>query len=149
MPTFYLFLQVFSPKSPPIYSHAYFRKAPILLSVIGSPKHSMRMARCLRGMWRPHRRLTRSWMSCVFMMLPSFIFFLVCSREMLPLWSCSFYGLVSGRIPRPFVDRASLRGNDGFHMSVWEPFSTYHAGDGLKQRIGFIMQCHCSKSLRV
>ncbi len=57
--------------------------------------------------------------------------------------------LVQAWIPLSRIDRASLRSDDGFHMSVWEPFSTYHAGDGLKQRIGFIMQCHCSKSLRV
>lgn len=77
----------FSPKSSPTYYQAYFRNASMLASVMGCPKHSIRIARCLSEIFRPQRWLTRSWMSCVFMMLPSFIFFFVlsgrCSRVFL------------------------------------------------------------------
>ena len=69
----------FSPKSSPTYCQAYFRNASMLASVMGCPKHSIRIARCLSEIFRPQRWLTRSWMSCVFMMLPSFIFFFVLS----------------------------------------------------------------------
>ena len=59
----------FSPKSPPLYAQAYLRKASMLASVMGCPKHSMRMARCLSGMFCPQRWLSRSWISWVGMIV--------------------------------------------------------------------------------
>ena len=63
----------FLPKSFPTHHQAYFRKASILLSETGCPwissKRSMRVSRCLMGMICPARWLSRSWISCVVMML--------------------------------------------------------------------------------
>ena len=46
------------------------------------------------------------------------------------------------RITRTFVNRAFFRCNDGFHASVGEPSAADGSGDGIKQRIEFVMQSH-------